>query len=158
MEHLRQFESFKENRNAEIDAILNIARDEGLAIYNPADALIEGWDENWYIERLNIEDPDAKQATISNQDFIELIKNIYNRLEQADLLIISTRGKRKGRPRSNRFQFTRGVYITGQKNLTNAIDITNIHLWDSKKRQGEIEYAEFDLYWTPPEGFDSPYN
>jgi hypothetical protein len=74
-----------------IDQILNIARDEGLYVYEPETARSFGWTSHHYIDRYpyQSEAPDEpyNDPIMSNEKFIEIVTNIYDRLDVHGLIL-----------------------------------------------------------------------
>jgi len=75
----------------DIENILNIARDEGLAVTTFNEAKVHGFDPcQYYIDRYPMDNTgnalDSENPIVDNIRFLEIINDIYNRLESIDLL------------------------------------------------------------------------
>jgi len=102
MKHLKTFEDINVNKlvdpldnydlSVQVNDILNIARDEGLFVATPRIGRELGWgvtDETYYILRYTDEDDNYgnyENPIMSTQEFIPIIENIIQRLDQLDLL------------------------------------------------------------------------
>lgn len=82
MKHLKRFN--ESNDDHLIEQILNIARDEGLAVTTPQEADELGWtDEFYYIDNyLDTEEPDDPQGDplLTEERFKEIVRDVYRRL------------------------------------------------------------------------------
>jgi hypothetical protein len=87
--HIRRF---NESNQEEIDQIFNIARDEGIFVYDQDEAEEMEWCDNYYfIDRYppdeNEADSPQGEPVVSVIKFIEVVKDIYRRLEALDVII-----------------------------------------------------------------------
>jgi hypothetical protein len=95
VKHLKTFESSTSwnNHGAEVNDILNIARDEGLFVATPKIGRELEWgvtDETYYILRYSEEEDNNnnyENPIISTQEFVTIIENIIQRLELLGVII-----------------------------------------------------------------------
>jgi len=81
-------ESFDQNV---LNNILNIARDEGIFVYNPYEAHQYDWNEEYYyFDRYPVEDGDYDNPTgkpvMSVKKFVDIMQDIYRRLDNEGLV------------------------------------------------------------------------
>ncbi len=87
MKHLTQYKLFE---SKQIEQIINIARDEGLSITMPGDAIMNGWTYGIYIEKYKQDQYGSaliqEDPVVENKEFIRIIKDIYTRLDNEGLI------------------------------------------------------------------------
>jgi len=89
---IRRFnESTYANRLSEIEHIFNIARDEGLVVTTWDESNEHGFEPcQYYIDRYPMDNHGNAMYTyepiVNNERFVEIVKDIYNRLKSMDLI------------------------------------------------------------------------
>lgn len=124
------------NRNEEIEDIMNIARDEGLLVYNPLEAIREGFDECWYIFRYDLDENNYSTGDplMDNDEFINLVMDIYDRLDNLGVI---------NHQSTNRIGDGKYLYnMSGKFKDIGSTDITTIK---------DSDYVELNLFWTLPD-------